>query len=60
MSDKFEVFGTICQAVLQQKPPWTEPVHLEQIVASLEKRAQVLKFHHIEWWCADATMTHKR
>ena len=21
---------------------------------------QVVKFHHIDWWCADATSTHKR
>ena len=23
-------------------------------------RVQVHKFHHIDWWCADATSTHKR
>ena len=33
---------------------------LVQALLQLYGVRQVYKFHHIDWWCADATSTHKR
>ena len=43
-----------CSRMVHMKPRW----HVILMLSLLHR--QVVRFHHIDWWCADALSTQKR